>query len=199
MSDALLALVPQYGVALVLLATFLSCLAIPMPSSLIMLTAGAFAAGGDLSLIMISTAAFGGAIIGDQVGYAIGRRGGDWIAKMAAKNPKRAALFERARAFTQKYGGPGVFLSRWLVSPLGPYVNFLSGATRVNWATFTLWDIAGEAVWVTVYVGLGFVFAGQIEAVGQILGNLSGVLAAGFVTLGLGWTLFKRTKAKPAQ
>ncbi len=194
MSEALLALVPQYGMALVFLATFLSCLAIPMPSSLIMLSAGAFAAGGDLSLTSIIIAAFIGAIIGDQVGFSIGKRGGSKIEKIAAKNPKRAALFQRAHAFTTKYGGPGVFFSRWLVSPLGPYVNFLSGGAKMNRAAFTAWDIAGEAVWVTLYVGLGYGFAGQIEAVAQILGNLSGALAAGLVTIVLGMFLFKRAK-----
>jgi len=91
-----------------------------------------------------------------------------------------------------------VFFSRWLVSPLGPYVNFLSGGTRVNWLTFTLWDIAGEAVWVGLYVGLGFAFSDQLEAVGQILGNLSGALAAGLVTFALGWMLFKRAKPSKA-
>lgn len=196
MSEALLALVPQYGMALVFLATFLSCLAIPMPSSLIMLSAGAFAAGGDLSLTTIVIAAFTGAIIGDQVGFAIGKHGGSRIEKIAASNPKRAALFQRAHAFTEKYGGPGVFFSRWLVSPLGPYVNFLSGAAKMNRAAFTAWDIAGEAVWVTLYVGLGYGFAGQIEAVAQILGNLSGALAAGLVTIMLGSFLFKRAKAQ---
>ena len=195
MTDTLLALVPQYGVLLVFLATFLSCLALPVPSSLIMLTGGAFAAGGDLSLVSITLGAYLGALLGDQVGFAIGGRGGARIADFAAANPKRAALFDRARDYTRKNGGKGVFFSRWLVSPLGPYVNFLSGAARMNWTTFTLWDMAGEAVWVTLYVGLGFTFADQIEAVSQILGNLSGTLAAGLVTFVLGRALFKRRRS----
>ncbi len=194
MTETLLALVPQYGVALVFLATFLSCLALPVPSSLIMLTGGAFAASGDLSLTQIVASAFIGATLGDQVGFSVGKHGGKHIERLANGNPKRAALLERARQFSKKYGGLGVFLSRWLASPLGPYVNFLSGAASMKRLRFTLWDIAGEMVWVSLYVGLGYAFSTQLEAVGQILGNLSGTIAAGLVTLWLGWFLFNRSK-----
>ncbi len=192
MTETLIGLIPQYGVALMFLATFLSCLALPVPSSLIMLTGGAFAAGGDLSLLSVSLGAWAGALIGDQTGFAIGRWGSHYIDAFVAKYPKRAVLIERARAFTEKWGGPGIYFSRWLVSPLGPYVNFLAGSARMNWARFTAWDVAGEATWVVIYVGLGYTFAGQIEAVADVLGNLSGALAAGLVTIALGRFLFKR-------
>jgi membrane protein DedA with SNARE-associated domain len=79
-----------------------------------------------------------------------------------------------------------VFLSRWLFSPLGPYVNLVSGAARMNWVRFSLWDLAGEAVWVALYLGAGYALAGQVTAVAEIAGNLTGALAAGAVTLGIG-------------
>ena len=192
MTDFLLGLVPQYGVALMFLATFLSCLALPVPSSLLMLTGGAFAAAGDLVLTNVVLGAYAGALLGDQTGFAIGRWGKHTIDALVDKYPKRAVLIEKAQAFTQKWGGPGVYFSRWLVSPLGPYVNFLAGSTRLNWLRFSAWDAAGEATWVTLYVGLGYLFAGQIEAVADVLSNLSGALAAGLVTIVLGRILFKR-------
>jgi membrane protein DedA with SNARE-associated domain len=57
MIDALLAAVPTHGVWLVAAVTFLSCLALPMPASLVMLTAGGFAAAGDLDLWQVLGAA----------------------------------------------------------------------------------------------------------------------------------------------
>ncbi len=192
MTDALIGLIPQYGVALMFIATFLSCLALPVPSSLIMLTGGAFAAGGDMSLLSVSLGAWFGALIGDQTGFAIGRWGKHYIDAFVTKYPKRAMLIDKARAFIDKWGGAGVYFSRWLVSPLGPYVNFLAGSARMNWAKFTAWDALGEATWVTLYVGLGYTFAGEIEAVADISGNLSGALAAGLVTLILGRIVLKR-------
>ena len=61
MTDWLLALVPQYGLLLLAATTFLSCLALPLPASILMLTAGGFAAAGDLVLwqaFAAATAAF---------------------------------------------------------------------------------------------------------------------------------------------
>ena len=76
------------------------------------------------------------------------------------------------------WGGLGVFFSTWLVAPLGPWVNFAAGATGLPWRRFTIWDVLGETVWVTIYIGLGFSFASQIETVADILGNTVGLLAA---------------------
>ncbi|HHB81004.1 MAG TPA: DedA family protein [Aliiroseovarius sp.] len=191
MSETLIGLIPQYGAALLFLATFLSCLALPVPSSLIMLTGGAFAAGGDLSLASVTLSAWLGALLGDQTGFAIGRWGSHHIDALVRKYPKRAVLVAKARDFTRRWGGLGVYLSRWLVSPLGPYVNFLAGSTRMHWARFTAWDAAGEASWVAIYVGLGYAFSTQLEAVADVLSNLSGALAAGLVSIFIGRILFK--------
>ena len=198
MSDTILTFALQYSTYLMAVATFLTCLILPAPTSLVLLAAGAFAASGDLELIMIASAAFSGAVAGDQSGFAIGRWGQGWIDSIIEGQPKRRALVDSAYGFTQRWGSPGIFFSRWLVSPLGPYVNFLSGAARVNWSVFTFWSILGQAVWVAIYVGLGYLFAAQISALSEILSNLSGALAAGMVAGLLGlylWNSMKETKA----
>jgi len=73
MTAWLLALVPQYGLWLLAATTFLSCLALPFPASILMLTAGGFAAAGDLVLWQAFLAAAAGGIAGDQLGYWAGR------------------------------------------------------------------------------------------------------------------------------
>ncbi len=200
MSDLLLSLVVDYGGVLLFAVTFLSCLAIPVPSSLLMLTGGGFVASGDLSLITAAGAAYLGAVLGDQTGFQIGRRAGPMIESKLAKAPKRAALHKKATDLTDQHGGAGVFLSRWLFSPLGPYVNFAGGAAGLNWLRFTVWAAMGEAVWVTLYVGLGYTFADRISDLANILGNASGFMAAGVVTAGLGyWLLMVAKQAKSAR
>jgi membrane-associated protein len=93
-------------------------------------------------------------------------------------SPKRAALMDKAAGYLRDRGVWAVFFSRWLVSPLGPYVNFVGGAARLDWAGFTRAAIAGEVVWVTIYVGLGAAFADDILALADLLGSASGLLAA---------------------
>lgn len=191
MTDTLMALVPEYGLWLIGLVTFLSCLAVPVPSSLLMVAGGAFAAAGDLSLGLTAMAAYIGALLGDQTGFAIGRSGAGLLTRLENAGAQRKQLFERARHFSDKWGGTGVFLSRWLLSPLGPYVNFIGGASGLNWSLFTISAAAGEAFWVSIYTGLGFVFSDEIEMVADIAGNLSGLLAAGALAVILGRIVFR--------
>ncbi|MBV7409901.1 DedA family protein [Maritimibacter sp. DP1N21-5] len=192
MTGDLVALVPTYGLALLGAATFFSCIAVPIPASLIMLAGGAFAAGGDLDVATTFIACLAGALAGDQAGYAIGQRGATLIDRIEARYPARAVVLARARTFTAKWGAPGVFLSRWLVSPLGPYVNLLSGASRTHWRVFTIWSALGEVIWVGLYVGLGFLFSAHIADIAQIAGNFSGLLVAILVAVLLGRIIWTR-------
>ncbi|SIN85615.1 DedA family protein [Vannielia litorea] len=186
MSDLLFELLAAYGVPILACVTFLSCLCVPVPSSLLMLTGGAFTATGDLSLAPVVLGAYGGAVLGDQTGYQVGRRGGAWLDRTVASRPKRQQLFTRARDFTLNRGGPGIFFTCWLFAPLGPYANLAAGASRMSWLTFTLWGLAGEVVWVGLYVGLGFVFADNLALGAQVASQAIGFLAALGLTIFLG-------------
>ena len=189
MTESLLELIPVYGVWLMLAVTFFSCLALPVPASIVMLTAGGLAASGDLVVWQVACGALAGAVLGDQAGYAIGRRGGRALLARLGDTPSRATLIAKATGLLQTRGMVGVFLSRWLFSPLGPWLNFAGGAAAMPWRRFTLAGISGEVVWVVLYVGLGFVFADRIVALSQIGGMLTGALAAGVLAVALGLLL----------
>ena len=178
MNELALELVANYGVPVLFAVTFLSCLALPVPSSLLMLASGSFAATGDLSLAAVMAAAWSGAVLGDNVGYVIAKKIGDVVEAWLSTRPRRLATFNRARAFMEQRGGPAVFFSRWLVAPLGPYVNYVAGMTDMRWLRFALWGAAGEVVWVTLYVGIGYVLSDQITQVASLLSDFSGFLAA---------------------
>lgn len=193
MSETLLALVPTYGFWLLAVCTFCSCLALPIPASILMMAAGGFAAAGDLSLISSGFAALGGAVAGDQVGYLAGRKGG---AGLTARLGARAAPLAKATALLARRGGVAVFLSRWLVSALGPYVNLAAGAACQPWAVYTLWAVAGEAVWVGLYLGVGYSFAGNLQAASDMALDLLGFLAAGAVAIGLAVWLVSVVRAE---
>ncbi|MCU0832286.1 MAG: VTT domain-containing protein [Rhizobiaceae bacterium] len=192
MTEWLLALVPQYGIWLLALATFASCLALPIPASLLMLAGGGFASAGDLSLAGTLAASLAGAIAGDQAGYAAGRWGGTAIAH-AMSAP--GGGFAKAGAILAKDGAAAVFLTRWLISALGPYVNLAAGAAGQPWSVFTLSAVLGECVWVTLYVGLGWMFTGNLETASAMAVDILGLLAAGAIALALGWWLFRRPSA----
>jgi membrane protein DedA with SNARE-associated domain len=197
MTDLLLLWVSDYGLLVISLATLLSCFALPMPSSLMMMAGGAFAATGDLVLWQVCTGAFIGALIGDQTGYFVARRyGGDRLWAWLRQKRSSARLLAQAETLLDRRGGWAVYLTRWLFSPLGPYINVLAGATRMPWRRFVIADVLGEATWVTVYVTLGYVFGTQIEELSNTLGNVIGALTAGMVTLLLGRALWQQRKPR---
>ena len=197
MTDWLLSGLAASGVPLLFVTTFLSCLMMPVPSSLLMLAAGAFAAGGDLSLGAVLLASYLGAVIGDQTGYAIARLARNKIEALIGRKEKAARMMSAARARLDRRGGLTVFLTRWLMSPLGPYVNFTAGAAGFPWLRFSVASAAGELVWVALYAGLGWAFATNIEMIADLSVNITAVLAASFVAWLLGRNLLRSLRAAP--
>lgn len=199
MTEQLLALLPVYGLPLLAAITALSCLGLPLPASIVMMLMGAFAAAGDFNLLAVFATALAAAILGDQIGFAIGRLGGATVIARLARNPARQQTLARAEARISAHGAVAVFLTRWLLAPLGPYVNLLAGATAFSWLRFTLSGVAGELFWVGGYTGLGVTFSDNVMTIAEIAGDLSGFLAAGVVALYLGWRIMRIVQHKEAK
>jgi membrane-associated protein len=183
MTETLLELVPTYGPLAVFAATLLGCFGFPVPGSLVLLAAGSFAASGDMALATVLVGGLAGAIIGDQAGYWLGAYGGEAIVQRLSRRPRSAAALGAARAFTLRWGRLGVFLSRWLVAPLGPPINLVTGMLGMSWLAFSLVGALGEVVWVFGFVALGFAFSQSILAISALLGDLAWFLAAGAVAI----------------
>jgi membrane protein DedA with SNARE-associated domain len=196
MTAWLLGLVPQYGLWLLAATTFLSCLALPFPASILMMTAGGFVAAGDLALLPTFAAAAAGGIAGDQLGFWAGRRVGAPLLTRLRRDSARDKLLARAVRMMDRRGIIAVFLTRWLFSPLGPWVNLTAGSTGYRWHRFTVAGVAGEAVWSGLYVGMGYGFAGNIEAASDMLGSALGLLASAAAALILGLWLLSALKSQ---
>lgn len=197
MTETILDLMTSYGLLILFVVTFLSCLCVPIPSSLMMLAGGSFAATGDLNTTATVAAAYTGAVAGDNTGYLLARRFGTRLAGWLDANPERAKLRDKAKSYMDRKGPISIFLSCWLVAPLGPYVNLVSGITRFNWTKFALWGALGEIFWVGIYVGLGYNFSNQITTLASMLGNASGFLVALLGVFLLGRWLWKASAPKP--
>jgi membrane-associated protein len=193
-TEGLLALVATWGVVVIVGTTFLSCLALPVPASLMMLAGGAFAATGDLGLAEVAAGALLGAVAGDHVGYFAARRASGRLQRWTERRHGRRAALARAEAFLEHRGGAAVFLTRWLFSPLGPYINAAAGLARMPLARFSPWDAAGEAVWVSVYVGVGYAAVGNIETAQAAVGNALAAVAVGGAALALAVWLWRSAR-----
>ena len=192
MTDTFLALIPDYGAYVVAAVVFLASLAVPLPASVLVLTAGSFVAAGDLSLIAVSFGVLAAFIIGDQVAFWIAARAGRPLIAHLRARPSFEPVLAKSEAMLERRGAMAVLMSHTIVSPTCPYITYLSGAGGLSWKQFTVAAIPGAVIWTAAYLGLGVIFAAQLEQVISVLSNFFGVVLAGCALLGLGVLLRKR-------
>ena len=196
MSDYLLSELGIYGLPLLFGVLVVGCAGLPLPASFLLLAAGSFVAQDELHLWPVLGLASAGAIIGDNIGYALGRWGGrrmyTWLPKLFAKH-----RLSKTENWLKRWGGSGIFFSRWLLTPLGPVVNITSGLTHYSWPRFFLYCATGEVLWVLVYVLLGKLFSGQVQAMSEFFGDFTWLMAGLLVVLALGWNLIKFFRSPP--
>lgn len=200
-TDQILSALSVYGYPALFVITAIASTGVPFPVTLMLIVAGSFVDQGEMNLWWTIGLASGGAVTGDQIGYGLGRWGGRRLAlKISRKFRGGETKLQKAEAMSKKWGGAGIFFSRWLVTPLGPWLNITSGITNYPWPRFLLWDVLGEALWVVLYVMLGKIFSDRVQALSDALGNLTWVILGLLVALVLGWKLLKHLRAtEPAK
>ncbi|MGA8026593.1 MAG: DedA family protein [Bryobacteraceae bacterium] len=196
MREQVLAALTAYGSPVLFCVVAIAAIGIPMPVTLLLIVAGSLAAQGVLNIWWAIVLAGAGSVIGDQIGYLIGRWGGGALVHRLAGLLGGRERLERVEAQTRYWGGAGIFFSRWLVTPLGPWVNLASGAAKYPWRRFVFWDALGECLGAAIYISLGALFSDRIMAMDSLLGDLSwGIVAVAAAVL-LGWKLFSNRKPK---
>ena len=191
MTDQLFALLSTYGLPSLFIILAVSSAGVPFPITLLLIATGSFVAQGEMVLWQVLIICSAGAIIGDQIGYCLGRWGGRRLVGRVTKRFGGADMIKRAEDFTRRRGGVAIFLSRWLVTPLGPWLNLTSGITAYPWPRFLFWDVLGEVLWVVIYVNLGNIFSDRVGALAQLLGNLTWVIVGVIALAILGWKLLQ--------
>jgi membrane-associated protein len=190
MNEQVLAAFARYGSPALFAIVAIAAVGVPLPVTLLLIVTGSLAAQGAIGLWPAIAIASVGSVAGDQLGYAIGRWGGKALVARLSRVIGSPERIRELDAKAQRWGGSGVFFSRWLVTPLGPWINLASGASDYSWLRFTMWDFLGESFGAALFIWLGRVFNDRVQEVGAVLGDLTwailGMLAAAF----LGWRLF---------
>lgn len=191
MTDQLFGLLSTYGLPALFIILAISSAGVPFPITLLLIATGSFVAQGEMVLWQVLIICSAGAIIGDQIGYCLGRWGGRKLVRRVTNRFGGADMIKRAETFTKRWGSVGIFLSRWLVTPLGPWLNLTSGITGYPWPRFLFWDVLGEVLWVVIYVGLGYIFSDRVGALADLLGNLTWVIVGVIAAVIVGWKLLQ--------
>jgi membrane protein DedA with SNARE-associated domain len=130
------------------------------PGELAVLTGAIAAASGKLNIEAVIVVGAVAAIIGDNIGYVVGKRGGRWLLE-------RPGLFYRQRQkvlgmadwFFDRHGPKAVFIGRWL-PVLRVYASWLAGGSEMPWRKFAFWNALGGIAWATS-IGLFGYFVGD--------------------------------------
>jgi membrane-associated protein len=126
---------------------------VPIPGETALITAGVLASRGKLQIEWVIVLAASGAIIGDNIGYLIGRKGGRWLLERPGRfHRQRLEVLKTGEPFFERHGPKAVFLGRWILG-LRTWTSWLAGATGMRWRSFALWNAAGGISWATT-IGL---------------------------------------------
>jgi membrane protein DedA with SNARE-associated domain len=153
-------LVQDSGYPLLFLIVMSESSGLPVPGETGLIAAGVLASQGKLSIELVIPIAALGAIVGDNIGYLIGRKGGRWILQRPGRfHYQRMQVLLTGEPFFERHGPKAVFFGRFLLG-LRIWASWLAGATRMRWSSFVVWNALGGAVWATG-VGLAAYFLGQ--------------------------------------
>jgi membrane protein DedA with SNARE-associated domain len=173
--DSLLA---TYGYLAVFVFVGVESIGIPVPGETMLVTAAIYAGTtGRLSIFWVIVASAAGAIVGDNIGYVIGRTGGYRLVKRYGRYIRLEENRLRLGQYLfQKHGSKVVFFGRF-VSVLRIFAAFLAGVNHMHWRRFLIFNAAGGIVWSTLYGVAAYLLgqqllrlSGRVDLVLAILG-----------------------------
>ena len=161
-AEGLVHLLGEYGYGLVFVVIMLEAMGVPFPGESMIIAAAIYAATtGKLSIWGVVPSAIGGAIMGDNFGYLIGRWAGIPLLRRYGRHvgltDKRLDL---SRYLFKTQGGKVVFVGRF-IAILRTFVALFAGANHMGWKTFLLWNAVGGVVWASLY-GVGAYLLGDV-------------------------------------
>jgi undecaprenyl-diphosphatase len=155
-----------------------------IPGETALLAAGVLAGLGHVNVVAVALCGFAGAVIGDSVGYEVGRHFGPRLRSTRLGRRVKPAHWNRGEAFMRRYGGRSVFLGRWAAFGRA-LIPALAGVTRMRYPTFLAWNALGGLTWVTTVVAVGFFAGGSWREVESIFGRAVGLVVLTVVVIAL--------------
>ncbi len=173
----------RYGYAAVFVGVLLENAGVPVPGETIVLAGGALAHYGQLSLVAVIATALVAAIVGDNIGFAIGRKGGRRIVeRYGSRFGVTAARLHEFDRFFERHGPKTVLVARFITG-LRVFCAILAGGSGMPWPTFLLFNAAGAVLWSTTIAVVGYFLGRSWDTIEQVIGGAG--LAGLAIVLGL--------------
>ncbi|MCL2769391.1 MAG: DedA family protein [Solirubrobacterales bacterium] len=179
--------VANIGYPLLFLLVMAESAGVPVPGETALITGAVLASQGHLDIVAVIALAAAAAIVGDNIGYLIGRKAGRWLLERpGAFEAQRREVLLVGEPFFQRHGPKAVFFGRFILG-LRTWASWLAGTTRMRWRSFAVWNAAGGICWATGVGMLAYSVGHSASSVLQlfaIIGLVAFALAVGgFVAL----------------
>jgi membrane protein DedA with SNARE-associated domain len=187
-------LLAHYGYAAVFVFVMVESLGVPLPGETMLITAALYAgATHHLDVWPLWIVAAAGAIMGDNIGFAIGRWGGYRLLRRYGPKVRLDEVKAKVgRLIFDRHGGKVVFFGRF-VSILRTYAAFLAGTNRMPYQSFLAFNAAGGVVWAALYT-FSFYYAGSV--LDSVRGTAEYAIAGAAVAIVVGFVIWTRRNVR---
>lgn len=163
---------------------------IPVPGETALVTAGILAHDGRLNVVLVLAVAAAAAIVGDNLGYLIGRKGGRRLLERPGfMEDTRREILEKGEPFFEKHGPKAVFLGRWIAG-LRIASAWLAGINRMRWATFAFYNALGGIAWAVSVGGTAYLLGPTAEKIIKNVGLAGVAIVVVAIVAFLAWRRF---------
>jgi membrane protein DedA with SNARE-associated domain len=175
-----------YGYWAVFFGVMLENAGVPVPGETILLVAGYFASTGEFNIALVMIIAASGAIVGDNIGFAIGHHYGRGfllrVGRFFFLTPKR---LEHMENYFESHGNKTILVARFITG-LRVFAALLAGASRkMPWRVFVLYNMAGAVLWSVVITTLGYLFGASLPLLVKWVGRGGTILLIAAVVIGV--------------
>ena len=175
-----------YGYWAVFFGVMLENAGVPVPGETILLIAGYYASTGEFNIALVMIIAASGAVVGDNIGFAIGHHYGRGfllrVGRFFFHTPKR---LEHMENYFESHGNKTILVARFITG-LRVFAALLAGASRkMPWRVFVLYNMAGAILWSVVITTLGYLFGASLPLLVKWVGRSGTILLIAAVVIGV--------------
>jgi membrane protein DedA with SNARE-associated domain len=168
-----------------------------LPGETAVVLGGFLASSGQLDIVALCALVFASAVVGDSVGYEVGRVFGPKVLRLRLV-AKQSARIDRARRQLRQRGGPAVFLGRFTAF-FRAVMPGLAGLSRMSYPKFLAWNALGGLAWGVGFCLVGYFAGASYERVATLIGRGSAVVIAVIVVGALVWWHLRRRHRETAE
>jgi membrane protein DedA with SNARE-associated domain len=155
----------QFGYLAVVGLVLIEDFGVPVPGETVLILAAVYAGTGRLNIALVALLGFCGAVMGDNIGFAIGHFGGrPLIERYGRYILLTHERIEKATSFFERHGGWIIVVSRF-IEGLRQANGIIAGISGIHWAKFLVFNAIGAALWVAVWTSVGYFSGSHINAI----------------------------------